>query len=446
MKKIMLAAALLIILAIGAYFLFLNSENSETNNSWEYAKLKPGELIMLVSATGVVKPNFEVEVKSKASGEIIKFPLEEGDSVEAGTLMVELDKSDEKRNYRQAEAGLTSAQARYRQAQVDLKLEKKEYEVSLKNARSELDSAKSTRDTMKKKLDRLAELRQKNLISDEELESAQNSFESSAAKYQQAQGNLELTETRRATITRKEAAVTLTESDLIKAEVTLEEAEERLAETEIRAPISGVLIKKEVEEGQIISSGISSVSGGTALATLADLSSLYIEASVDETDIGQVVKGQPAAVTTDAYPKRKFQGTVNRIAPQGEVESNVVTFKVRIKITDKKSSLLKPNMTANVAIVVYHKKNVLKLPSETVLEKDDQRWVEIMDSSGKTRLLAVQVGLDNGTEIEILPSAELTPETLVLTSPSGLINKEGTEEKRRRGMWLMRKRQTPKKK
>ncbi|MCK4908408.1 MAG: efflux RND transporter periplasmic adaptor subunit, partial [Planctomycetes bacterium] len=159
MKKIMLAAALLIILAIGAYFLFLNSENSETNNSWEYAKLKPGELIMLVSATGVVKPNFEVEVKSKASGEIIKFPLEEGDSVEAGTLMVELDKSDEKRNYRQAEAGLTSAQARYRQAQVDLKLEKKEYEVSLKNARSELDSAKSTRDTMKKKLDRLAELR-----------------------------------------------------------------------------------------------------------------------------------------------------------------------------------------------------------------------------------------------------------------------------------------------
>ena len=115
----------------------------------------------------------------------------------------------------------------------------------------------------------------------------------------------------------KENEIELVKTEVQLAEIALDEVEERLEETEIFAPISGVIIEKLVEEGQIIASGISNVNGGTALATIADMSRLFIIADIDETDIGSVKMGHEVTITADAFPDKKFKGRVKRIAPQG---------------------------------------------------------------------------------------------------------------------------------
>lgn len=258
---------------------------------------------------------------------------------------------------------------------------------------------------------RQQDLFKEGVISQETLDSAVTNLKVQRELLIQARSNLDIANNSIHDIAVKENEIELARADVKRAEITLDEANERLSETEIFAPISGTLIEKMVERGQIISSGISNVSGGTALSNLADVSRLFIIADVDETDIGKVKKGLPVVITTDAYPEQSFKGKVARIAPKGIVENSITVFKVKIEILGKGKSILKPMMSANVDIISKRLKNVLYLPREAVKIKDDRIFVGVLEGDNP-REIDVTTGAQNPIDVQIKSGLDKGQEVL----------------------------------
>jgi HlyD family secretion protein len=291
-----------------AIFLFKSSDETDGPSSQatriSTAVVKRDNLIISVSSTGIVEPIVTVDLKSKASGEIIDLPINEGDEVKTGQLIARLDD--------------TTARNDHTQAQSDLEVAR----VALSHA--------------KKQAERQEELYEKGLLSDVDYE---------AALLAREQAN----------------------SDLARARAEMEDAAERLSDTVIESPIEGIILMKYVEEGHIITSGISNVSGGTVIATLADMSRVYVRASIDEVDIGQIAPGQKATVIAESYPDREFDGLVLRIHPLAKVEQNVTTFDVTIEV-DNSEGLLLAGMNASIEIIAGYKEDVLLIPREALTD------------------------------------------------------------------------------
>jgi len=200
----------------------------------------------------------------------------------------------------------------------------------------------------------------------------------------------------------KSQDVRLAEAQMEMDKINLSLAEQRLKDTRVFSPIGGVVSERNVQSGQIISSGINNVGGGTRIMVLSDLSRLFILASVDESDIGKVELGQKVIITADAFPGKRFFGKIDRIATKGINVSNVVTFEVKIEVRERNRSLLKPEMTANVEIIVAEKEEVLMVPSEVVLYKKGGHFVRVKKDDGSIEERPVQTGISNGVVIEII--------------------------------------------
>jgi HlyD family secretion protein len=315
MKKFkwIVIVAVLLTLGGGAYWL-LKPKKEALPVKTQTISVRRGDILISVSAAGTIGPKREIEVKSKASGAILKMHVRDGDWVTKGQLLVELDKTDEATKVRQAELDLVSAQAKLNQAIVrrDDAIRKYEQNVALR------EEAYISQDTL--------------------LQSA------SALKL-------------------AESDVNIAKAALLNTDEVLKNAQLRYADTEIRAPITGLVLDKLVEEGQLISSGISATSGGTPLLSIGDMSMVISSAEIDEVDIGKVEVGQPASVQVDAYGDRQFDGTLTHIAPKGTDKSNVTVFGIEIGITDHKKDLLKAGMTNTATITVIKEENVLLVPA-----------------------------------------------------------------------------------
>lgn len=356
------------------------------------AKAERGSIEVVVAATGTVEPAFQIEVKSKASGEVLRFPLQPGDTVRKGEPLVELDPADEQRNVRRAQAEVASNEASLRAAEAELErrkaeaqLRRREVEASLESARTELEAAVARRK-------RTEDLFARKLVSPEALEQAQVAEAAARSKLALAEVALGRAELDRLGIEAARQEVALRRAALERSRILLEEAQDRLADTKIAAPIDGILLTKAVERGQIISSGISGFNGGTTLCTIADTSVTLVLANVDEADIGQVRPGQPVRVSCDAHRGLVLPGRVRRVLPLGEEEQNVVLFRVRIEVTGEQKSLLLPGMTANVEIVVDRRDNAVLVPNRALVYRDDTLGVELAGGGWKP----VEVGITDG--------------------------------------------------
>jgi HlyD family secretion protein len=292
-----------------------------------------GELKVFVTATGTVRPHVEVAVKSKAGGEIVSFPFNEGGRVEKGAIIVRLDTETETSGVNQARAGMNIAEGKLERARIILK------DTGLR-------------------LGRQAKLFEKGVISRQALDDVMIADE------------------------KAESEIKIAEAELLKDREALKEAEDRLADTEIRAPLTGTILNKYVEEGQVISSTLSSASEGTLLFTMADLNRLYVEAMVDEVDVGRVKTGQKVSITVDTWPDRVFEGSVERIAPKGRLERTVTVFDVVIVIAGTRSGVLRPGMSANVDIVTDHVKGALLVPSGSLRTRGEETGVYVYVPGG----------------------------------------------------------------
>ncbi|MES2304911.1 MAG: efflux RND transporter periplasmic adaptor subunit [Gemmatimonadota bacterium] len=229
------------------------------------------DIIVTAQAAGAVNPDTVVQVKSKASGEILDVKVQTGDFVKRGTLMVQVDQRIPQNDMQTAQANQEVAKAQLANAQGQL------------NRAKELFTAKA--------------------ITQQELETAT-------------------------------LAVANSKADVVRQTIALENAKITLGDTRVLAPISGTVIEQQVQRGNVISSP-NTASGGTVLLTMADLSLVQIKTYVDETDIGKLRAGLPANVTVNAFPNRPFRGEVLKIEPQADTIQNVTMFPVLIRIDNK---------------------------------------------------------------------------------------------------------------
>ncbi len=265
------------------------------------------DIVVSAQAAGAIQPDTTVEVKSKASGEILQMLVETGQTVARGSLMVRVDPRTPKNTVAQAEAELEVARAQQTNA------------TAQRQRADELFKSQSI---------------------------TQTEHEQAILDYANAK-----------------AAV-------IRAQVALENARIRLEDTDVRAPITGTIIEKSVERGQVISSPTSDVGGGTVLLKMADLNLVQVRTLVDETDIGKIRSGLRATVTVDAYPNSPFEGTVLKIEPQAETLQNVTMFPVLVRI-ENRDGRLKPGMNTEVEIHVGRRDSVLAIPNASLRTQRD---------------------------------------------------------------------------
>jgi HlyD family secretion protein len=259
-------------------------------------------ITLTVEATGTVEPIDLVEVKSKASGQILRMPVSVGSVVKPGDLLAQVDRVDVQNAYDQAQAALVAAETRARVAAAQKK--------------------------------RSDDLLASGVITAEE-------HETTELDHANAQ------------------------SALVQARTNLDTARQRLEDATVRAPIAGTILSQPVAVGQVISSATSSVSGGTTLLTMADLSRIRMRVLVAETDIGNVKTGQPTTVTVDAYPNRPFRGTVEKIEPQAVVQQSVTQFPVLVSMGNE-DGLLLPGMNGEVTMLVARQDDVLAVPVDAL--------------------------------------------------------------------------------
>lgn len=416
-RKLAVALVVLavILLGVGMWFLLKPKETEDLNVTT--AEVTQGPIEKTVAATGKVVPNFEVEIKGKASGKIIHLPYDVSDMVPQGALLVELDPIDENRQVSQAAASLAGLESRTAQSQVNLRVARQTLATDIARAKADLNAAEAKFKDAQTKAQRLATLVQSRYISQEEAETGTTTAAQAKTDLENARVRLRELQTQQLSLTAQAEDVEYAAAQAQAQRVALASSQQRLEETKIYAPISGVVTSRAGQIGQIVASGINNVSGGTAIMTLADLSHIYALASVDESDIGQVREGQIVNITADAFPGQKFQGRVVRISPKGIAESNVVTFEVKIEVISANRQLLKPEMTTNVEIVLEAKNKVLKVPAEAVVSGRNGRSFVLVQKSpkpgDKPERRPVVVGLNNGTEAEIREGLALGEKVIV---------------------------------
>jgi len=404
MKKGLILIVLAVLIA--AFFLaWRNGQSAKTPdaNAQPPVKVERGDLRITVSSTGKVESNLDVEIMSRASGEIISLPYDISDPVENGALLLELDPEDEQRNVKTAEVNLQLSQAKLEQAKLNLQTAEQELVLSEKNAKENLRSAEAKCEDARAKAERMKQLLANQRVSQEEYETAQTSATVAAVDLESARNQVKQVEVDRQALDVKRQDIVLAEGEVESDELSLETARKRLKETKVYAPISGVVSELNVQIGRIVSSPLNNVGGGTSLLTLSDLSRIFVVASVDESDIGRIEVGQDVEVTADAFPNMKFDGKVIRIATKGTNTSNVVTFEVKIEVLGEGKERLKPEMTANVDILIANRQSVLLLPSEAVQGTGEKRFVLLPAAQGQgPERRPVKTGEDDGIHVEIV--------------------------------------------
>ncbi len=350
-------------------------------DSSKLASVTRGDLTRSVVATGKIEPLTKVEVKSKASGIVEKILADYGDHVKAGQVLVELDKEQLQASVAEARANLQAAQAAVESAQAT-------YE------RNKIDAEAPDLPFLKSTVERNRKLAADGVVSASTLDDAEKAYQLGVNKQTSAQRAVAVS---RAEITRSKAQVA-------QMQAALDSAEEDLRNSTIVSPMDGLVLSRDVEVGDAVSSILILGSQATLVMTLGDVSEVYVRGKVDESDISKVYLGQRSRIVVESLKDKKFEGKVTKISPMGVEKDNVTTFEVKVSIQNPTGEL-KANMTANAEIILEEKPNVLQIPEAAVIyDKDRNTFVETPAPGTKTgkQKLAVKLGISNGVKTELI--------------------------------------------
>jgi multidrug resistance efflux pump len=381
-----------------------------------------GDVEKSIESSGKVVPNLQVDIKCRASGEIVKLPFDISQQVKEGDLLCQLDPTDEKLAVRLAEATLAQGQAKLAQAKANLEKAQQSLITTRMRDESALASAKVRAANAHAKADRQKQLLDQQLGSQEEFETAQTDAATAEADLKSAEVAIEELKQQEIDLEFQKQNVAMAEAEVSSNQISLDTQKQQLAYTTVTSPMDGIVSDLQVQLGTIVASGTNAVNGGTTIMTLTDLSHVFVMATVDESDIGGVKVDQPAFVTVDSYPGKTFKGKVVRVAVNGVNVSNVVTFEVKVEVLDKAKDLLKPEMTGNVKIVLEQRNDVLVVPAGAVTRQGRKAFVTMSDGKERPVTLGVQgtetyeitSGLVKGDKILVsnseTPSVWRTPE------------------------------------
>ncbi len=330
------------------------------------ASVEKGDLARSVVATGKIQPLAKVEIKSKASGIVQRLFVDYGDHVKEGQVLAELDREQLEAAVREAKANLLSAQAAWE--------------------RNKVEAEGPDLPFLKLALERARKLYADGLIAPSLLEDADKAYQLGINKQ---------------TAARSQAAVSKAEVE--KARAALERYASDLRYATIVSPMAGLVLSRDVEVGDAVSSILVLGSQATLVMMLGDVSEVYVLGKVDEADIGRVYLGQRARIVVESFKDKSFEGKVTKISPLGKEKDNVTTFEVRVSIQNP-GGALKTNMTANAEVILEEKRGILMVPeSAVVYDKDRKPSLEVPDPkapNGK-RKVSVKLGISNGVKAEV---------------------------------------------
>jgi len=345
------------------------------------AKVEKGDLAKSVVATGKVTPITKVEVKSKASGIVKKLLVDYGDHVKKGQLLAQLDKIEIEAQVAQSRAALEAAEANLTSSQADFQ-------------RAKVDAEGPDVPLLKRAYDRALGMAKDGVVSASALDDAEKNYEMALNKQNVS----------KAQVTVLKAKIAQSQANVAQDQANLTQLEEQLSYTDIVSPIDGIVLSRDVEMGDAVSSILVLGSSATLVMTLGDTSEVYVKGKVDESDIGKVYLGQRARIKVESFKDKTFDGKVTKISPMGVEKDNVTTFEVRVSIQNPGGEL-KAEMTANAEIILEEHKNVLQIPEGAILyDKDKKASVEVPDPKGKDGKdkVAVNIGISNGAKTEVL--------------------------------------------
>jgi HlyD family secretion protein len=380
-KKLMYGGIALLLVLVIAGGLIAATRGGTKIDPTKLQKVEKGDLAKSVVATGKVTPITKVEVKSKASGIVKKLLVDYGDKVKKGQLLAQLDKEEIQAQVEQSRAAVEAAEANVRGTEAD-------YE------RAKVDAEGPDVPLLKRSYERAIGMAKEGVVSTSALEDAQKNYEMALNKQNVS----------KAQVTVLKAKTAQAQGQLGQDRANLKQLEEQLSYTDIESPIDGVVLSRDVEMGDAVSSILVLGSSATLVMTLGDTSQVYVKGKVDESDIGKVYLGQPARIKVESFKDKSFNGVVNKISPMGVEKDNVTTFEVRVSINNPGGEL-KAEMTANAEIILEEHKNVLQIPEGAIVyDKDKKASVEVPDTSAKDgkKKIAVNIGISNGAKTELL--------------------------------------------
>ena len=325
-KKITISAVVVFVLLVGGALAMKAGQKDKKlpESPVKTGKAEVGDVQVKVTEVGTVEPEVKVEVKSAISGKVVEIVHRDGDLVRRGEVLARVEPDlNQAQSLADTKNSLASAEIRYQEA-------KKNYDEDHSLFSQGLLATKQHRDTETAYLE------------------AQQEYSKAREKY----------------------------AIVEKSGIPIAQSAENFRGSNIVAPMDGVLLTKNIEIGESITSGVSSFNAGTVLFTVADTSRMIVKAGVNEVDIGKIRVGMPVKVTLDAYAKASFAGRIDRIAPAVRIDDKVRVFDVEIRL-DAQGRELRSGMTANIEVVGEKKDKVLTIPVESVFRRDDQEIVYV---------------------------------------------------------------------
>lgn len=345
------------------------------------ADVTRSDIAKSVVATGKVEPITKVELKSKASGIVEKLMVDVNAKVKKGDVLAVLDRQEIEAQVEAQRAQLLAAEANVTSASASVQHDKVDAEAP------DLPMYKET-------LSRNQEMAKDGIVSQQALDNANRDYLSMLNKQRVAQAQISV----------DNAKLSQAKAQVAESQASLKQLEEQLSYTTLTSPMDGIVLSRDVELGDAVSSILVLGSGATKVMTLGDTKQVYVDGKVDEADIAAVYVGQPARIRIESFKDRVFNGKVTRIAPLGVEKDNVTTFSVRVSI-DNSNGEIKANMTANAEIINLEHKNAMVVPEQAInYDPQKKAFVNVPDPKSKDgmRKVDVTVGISNGSKTEIL--------------------------------------------
>ncbi len=401
MKRRWIAVVALLVVAAGGFVLVQRRGEPAKADAMRTARVTRGTIVLSVSATGTVEPASQVEVRSRATGQVTRVRVDEGQRVRKGQVLVELDDPDARHAVESYGAALRSAEAAVASAQAKLDdllagatvYARQQAEEAVHQAEASLVQAQDN-------LTRQEQLLREGYVAQSVVDGARHDVEIAQSQLRAARAKLADLQAGATPeqIAQAEAALRQVTAQADQTRAALRQAEEQLAETRITAPISGVVVKRAVDVGQSIIGG--SGVGGTLVITVAQIDPLYATVNVDESDISGVRNGMPVRLTADALPGTVIRGRVDKIAAVAQVVQNVTQFAVTVVLQNPPPGL-RLGMTVDADFVLARRDNVLVVPQQAV-NAGTPSTVTVVAAGGVLETRPVQTGLSDGRVVEVL--------------------------------------------
>ncbi|MDH3297660.1 MAG: efflux RND transporter periplasmic adaptor subunit [Gemmatimonadota bacterium] len=337
------------ILTIGGVAVVARVLGSDGSSEMRTVEVVRDSIVKKALAVGNIVPDVEIAVKSQVSGVVGSLMVEEGDYVKAGQPLLEVKPNP------------TPIELADSKRQVQLR------EIDLENLRRDLERKK--------------ELRERDFITQEELERANRDYEQSRVQVQMAQERVALLETGRVRINN------------------------RNIEGVIRSPIDGFVLETRVEQGDPVVP-LSNFQEGTVLVTMAEMSNLIFRGTVDEIDVGRLNEGMPAMIKIGALPEARIEGEVYSISLKARTEDNATVFPIEIILTDIQGAVLRAGYSANADVIIERRDSILVIPERVIEIAGDTTRVKVLGDGGVTETRVIKTGLSDAVTIEVLEGLE----------------------------------------